>query len=518
MLRINLVFIFIALFPAAIIAQLTHLQIFEFERYESFVQGRNLSPGDAETERGEIFLKNGEPLAINKKFLLVSASPAKIAAPKETAKTLSEILKLPEEYILAKLEKDTIYSPIKSRLTDKEVEDLESKEIAGVNLLYEAGRYFPQSSLASQAVGFVDANLNGQYGLEEYYNDVLAEEGRDIKLSIDYDVQYKAEKLLADSVSGLGFEAGLILVMDPGSGEILVLANFPNFDPNQYSDYAQKGDLSIFQNGATQKIFEPGSVFKPLTMAAAIEEGKITSQTTYVDEGSVKIGSSVISNYDKRVYGEQTMTGVLEKSINTGAVFAEKKLGHSSFLKYIEKFGLFEKTGIDLPEIYSQNKEFKKGYEINYSTASFGQGIELTPIQLARAYSALANGGLMVRPYLNKEQKPALTRVISAKTALEITNMLVSVTENGYGKAAKIPGYYVAGKTGTAQVPEAGEYSPNKTVQSFVGYFPAFSPRFLVLVKLDNPQTKTAEYSAIPIFRSLAEYLVNIYKVPPDRE
>ncbi|PIZ87868.1 MAG: hypothetical protein COX92_00040, partial [Candidatus Nealsonbacteria bacterium CG_4_10_14_0_2_um_filter_40_15] len=201
--------------------------------------------------------------------------------------------------------------------------------------------------------------------------------------------------------------------------------------------------------------------------------------------------------------------------------------GDNSFLKYIENFGIFTPTGIDTEEIYSQNQEFKKGYEINFATASFGQGIEMTPIQLIRAYCALVNGGKIIRPYLVEkirdngeitETRPKTedNSVISSKTTSQLTGMLISVVENGYAKTAKIPGYYIAGKTGTAQVPEGGVYSSEKTIQTFMGFAPAFNPQFLILVKLDNPKTKTAEYSAVPIFHDLAKYIIDYYQIPPD--
>jgi cell division protein FtsI/penicillin-binding protein 2 len=224
------------------------------------------------------------------------------------------------------------------------------------------------------------------------------------------------------------------------------------------------------------------------------------------------------------------MNEVLEYSINTGAVFAERQLGHDNFLQYIKKFGIFEPTNIDLAgEVFSENKEFQKGYEINFATASFGQGIEMTPIQLVRAFSAIANNGMRTEPYLvEKEPSTELSLsagepVISSQTSSQLTAMLVSVVENGYSKRAKIPGYHIAGKTGTAQISwsalgvSKSGYS-DKTIQSFVGYAPAFDPKFLILVKLDNPKTKTAEYSAIPIFRDLAKYIIDYYQIPPDYE
>ena len=223
------------------------------------------------------------------------------------------------------------------------------------------------------------------------------------------------------------------------------------------------------------------------------------------------------------------MNQVLEKSINTGAVFAGEQLGHQDFLDYVKKFGFFEKTGVDLQgEVFSENLEFKKGYEINFANASFGQGIEMTPIQLVRAFAAIANGGKLVAPHIIERTEPSIPfsfkegrQVISQSTSAELTAMLTSVVENGFAKKAGIEGYYVAGKTGTAQVswpalgiPRKG-YS-EKTIQTFIGFAPAFNPKFLIMVKLDDPGTKTAEYSAIPIFQELAQYIINYWEIPPD--
>jgi len=263
-------------------------------------------------------------------------------------------------------------------------------------------------------------------------------------------------------------------------------------------------------------------------MASALNEGKITPSTTYTDPGAIKISGFTIFNYGQRVYpGKITMTEVLEKSINTGAVFAERQISHQTFLDYIEKFGFFEPTGIDLQgEVFSTNSNLKKGYEVNFATASFGQGIEMTPIQLFGAFSAISNGGKLVKPYMLENPDPNLDeikgrQIISQKTAAQLTAMLVSVVENGFGKSAKIPGYYIAGKTGTAQIAfsalgiDKSGYS-EKTIQTFAGFAPAFNPRFLILVKLDNPKTRTAEYSAVPIFRELAKYIIDYYQIPPD--
>ena len=533
--RINLIFFLFLVFGAAIISRLIFLQILKGDFYKALSQGLHSSFQKTQIERGEIFLKGGEPLAINIDLPFVFASPRGIEKSEETAEALSQILNLDKNSVLEKLKKDNFYSLLKRKLTQKEVDDLKKSKFEGVYLEEEKVRYYPQETLASQAIGFLGAEGIGQYGLEEFFNDILenakdaeAKKGQDLILTIDYNIQFKAEKLLQEAKENLEIESGQIIVIEPISGKILTLAHFPNFNPNQYEKYAKEENLEIFKNSVTQKLFEPGSVFKPMTMAGALNEGKITPETTYHDPGEIKIGGYKIDNYAKRTYpGELTMTNVLEKSINTGAVFAETQLGEALFLNYIEKFGFFEKTGIDLPEVYSENEEFKKGYEINFATASFGQGIEMTPIQLARAYCAIANGGKLIKPYLvekilengtllNEIEPEISSPIISSKTSRQLTAMLVSVVENGFAKSAKIPGYYIAGKTGTAQVAEGGVYSPDKSIQTFVGFAPAFDPKFLILIKLDNPETKTAEYSAVPIFHALSEYIIHYWQIPPD--
>jgi cell division protein FtsI/penicillin-binding protein 2 len=538
--RVNLIFTFFFIFSLAISGRLFFLQILNRDFYKALSQGLHTPFNETEVERGEIFFRGGEPLAINIDLPFVFASPKKINNFEETAEALSQILSLDKNSVLEQLkkDKDKSYSLLKRKLTQQEVDDLKKLNLGGVYLDEEMVRYYPQENLASQVIGFLGAQGIGQYGLEESFNDILenaknaeAKKGPDLTLTIDYNIQFEAEKSLQGAKENLEIESGQIIVIEPNKGEIIALANFPNFNPNQYEKYAQEENLEIFKNSVTQKLFEPGSVFKPITMAAALEEEKITPQTTYVDEGQVKVDGWSILNYGQRVYGEQTMTNVLEKSINTGAVFAQKQLGENLFLNYFEKFGFFEPTGIDIRETYPdfENSELRKSREINFATASFGQGIEMTPIQLARAYCAIANGGKLIKPYLvekilengteiNEIQPEVSSSIISSKTSRQLTAMLVSVVENGFAKSAKIPGYYIAGKTGTAQVAEGGVYSPDKSIQTFIGFAPAFDPKFLILIKLDNPKTKTAEYSAVPIFRDLAEYIIHYYQIPQDYE
>ena len=545
--RANLVLLLLFVFGAIIVERLFFLQIVNEGFYKALARGQQSMTTLAKGERGTVYLqdKSGNlyTLASNQRIPFAFVSPAEVVDQQKTAAKITEVLQLEQDTVLLKLQNsDSLFEPLKKHISETEVQQIRDLDLAGVYIGQEQTRSYPQATLAAHVTGFTNHDGKGQYGIEEYYNSLLngtegikrsvknpasyflhafSQDGQDIVLTIDYNIQSMAEILLERAKKNHDIEEGTIIVIDPMTGSILALANYPSFDPNAYSKVQ---DFSLFQNSAVQKIFEPGSVFKPLTMASGIDAGKITPSTTYEDRGVVRIGGYKVLNYDERVWGTRTMTEVLEYSINTGAVFAEAATGHRIFLDYLSRFGLFEPTDIDLAgEVYSTNKELKKGYEINYATASFGQGIEITPMQLVRAYSALANGGRLPTPHVVDQDMPLSEPIISEKTASQVTVMLVSVTENGFGKSARIPGYYVAGKTGTAQIAYSalGEkragYS-DKTVQSFIGYAPAFDPRFLILIKLNNPATKTAEYSAIPIFRDLAKYIIDYYQIPPDFE
>ncbi len=547
-------FLLLALFillTAAILSRLVFLQIKKHDFYKALCEGEQKIMESVQGERGEIFFANGEPLALNKTIKYVFISPREIKEKEETARELSRLLGLSYEETLQKTKEDNYFEVVKEEISEEEELSLEENPLSGVYIEKKLKRDYPQKEITAYVTGFVGGENRGQYGLEGFYDQELMGKkvitqkekgpfgfldmtpvqpsGNDIYTTLDPFVQFKAYEILEESREQLGFKNGQIIVLDPRTGAILALAQYPSFDPNKYS---KTEDLGIFQNNLVQKTYEPGSVFKPITMAAAIEKEEITPETTYTDTGIVKIGGYTIENYDERVWGERTMTEVLERSINTGAVFAEKKLGHSNFLNYLEKFGFFNKTGIDLQgEVYSKNKELKKGYEINFATASFGQGINVTPAQLAQAFTAFTNEGKMITPHLLKStsageelenQFKKEKEVISKETADKLTNMLVSSVENGYAESAGIEGYHLAGKTGTAQI-SWGALGINKkgyseeTYQTFIGFGPAYDPRFLVIIKLDSPQTKTASASTTPLFKKLAKYLINLWEIPPSK-
>ena len=557
--RANSILALMIILGFTIIGRLFYLQIMQHDIYRALAKGQQKFFTETQGERGEILCQDKKgnlyPLAINENWTLVYATPQKITEKEKTAQELAQIIDLEESLLLEKLNENSLYALLKNKLSETEIEELKQIKLNGIYLREEKGRRYPLGSFAANLIGFVGGEKSGQYGIEEYWDETLqgkqgfvageksskgfsiffdkknntAKEGADLILSIDYNIQYQAEKLLAEAYEELNIKDGQIIIMEPTTGKILALAHFPSFDPNQYSTE----ELGAFQNSAIQKIYEPGSVFKPITMAAAMNEGKITPETTYNDTGTVRIGGYTIHNYNDRSWGECSMTEVLERSINTGAVFAEEQISHDTFLDYIEKFKFFEPTGIDLAgEVFSSNQNLKKGYEINFATASFGQGIEVTPIQIVQAFSIIANKGKIIKPHLveiiaengeKTEVSPEIksTLVISSETATKLTAMLVSVIENGFSKKARIPGYHIAGKTGTSQIAfsalgiDKTGYS-EETIQTFVGFAPAYNPQFVMLVKLNNPETRTAEYSALPIWHDLAKYIIDYYHIPPD--
>lgn len=538
-----------------IIFRLIQFQLINHDFWKALAQGQQRFFLESEADRGEIFItdksRERHPLAINRKWEYVYISPRKINAgddnPQEVIKFLAETLNIDIGVISRKVNRSySSFELIKTRLSPEESLSIKNIDFSGIFVREGIVRYFPRNNLASHIVGFLGGAGSGQYGIEGYHNNILKgdralqervktfggyfinrifgsfEEGEDIFLTIDYNIQFKAESLLRSAQERLDIDGGTILVGDPSTGRIIALANYPDFNPNKFF---LEEDFSIFKNDAIQLVYEPGSTFKAITMAIALEEEKITPDTMFNDTGSVRIGGNTIRNFAQRVWGMVDMTTVLGKSINTASVFIAELIGEDLFTEYLDKFGFLNSTGIGLQgEVYSRNLNFKRGYDINLANASFGQGIEVTSMQLFRAFSALANGGRLVNPYIvDRGQDVQMgDRVISERTSLGITTMMVENINYGFSRTARVSGYYVAGKTGTAQVawsalgiPKRG-YS-DKTIQSFIGYAPAFNPEFLILVKLDDPKTRTAEYSAAPIFSDLATFIINYYQIPPER-
>lgn len=547
--------IFFISFGALLCAKLFYLQIMKGEYYGALALGQQIPSEETNSQRGTIFFNDGKTIlaqTITKPIAYIS--PAKIPNEKkeESEGTLAEILQKDQKEISKKMEAGETF---RVDLTSEQFQNLKKKNLSGVYLDEIFFRVYPNRKFAGRLTGFVNGEGEGQYGIEAFYNDILKGESflkgknstfsiissvfkreeedfqataKNLQLTIDYNIQYYAQKLLEEAFEEWQMDSGQIIVQEPSSGKILAMAFWPEYDPNQYG---QEKDIAVFSNPAIQGLFEPGSVFKPMVMAAGLEEKSVYPETKFIDKGTADAGGPLIYNFAKKAWGEQTMVGVLENSINTGMVFVEQKLGKNLFLKYLQKFGFFEKTGVDIAgEVYSSNEGLKNGYPRDFAVASFGQGIQTTSLQVLRAINAIANEGKMTKPYVVenfispkgevKEQKQdSQKQIISKDTAIALSAMMVSVVENGGGRRAKVPGYLVAGKTGTAQIPNPrGGYYEDRTIQSFVGFAPANSPKFSILVRLDNPkQSDAASSCAAPIFGKLAKYIIDSYQIPPSQ-
>jgi len=484
------------------------------------------------------------PAAFNKEYWSIFAVPAEFDDIPETIGRISELLQLDPDALALQLNKPSDqYELLIAKASDEQVDLVQNVQFKGLYATTRRARYYPFDSLASQVIGFVSQGdeqdlPTGQYGIEQEYDEVLAGvagsidkreqfvpgiPGKLINLTIDRDIQSRAEEVLAALVKEHNAIGGDVIVQESATGKILAIANVPGFDPNEYG----KSPLKNFVNEAVQGLYEPGSVFKVVTMAIGIDTGAITPETTFYDTGSFTADGKTIKNWDLKAHGTITMTNVIEQSVNTGTVFAEKKIGHKTFYDYLVKFGIKELTGIDLPgetagrltplELYPR--------DINFATASYGQGVSMTPIRLITAISAIANGGVLHQPYVIQGGQSSQTRrVISESSARQVTDMMVSAVDKA--SVAAISHYRIAGKTGTAFVPDFtnGGYT-HKVINTYVGFAPACgklsqpncNARFTVLIKLNEPENAPlAGTTVVPAFKEIAQFLLNYYNVPPE--
>lgn len=489
------------------------------------------------------------------------ASTGQAPRPEEAPLPPEEQVRLLREQLFLKLNQKT--DPYEPFLRFYEVLDddlkafLEAKKVPGIVLEEKETRFYPEKTLAAHVLGYVgweDEQQQGKYGLEAFFEKKLAgdlgflsaehdtsgafigvagrefraaEDGADIILSIDRVVQTFIEEEVKNGVQRYGAERGSVIVMNPKTGAVLGMATYPTYDPNFYYTIT---DPRVQLNPVVSDLFEPGSIIKPLVMAAAIEEGKIEPDTTFVDSGPVRVAEYTINTFDGKHYGTQTMTQVLEQSNNVGMVWVGQQLGAETLYDYFRRFGFGERTGIELDGETQNTLTPPTDWNITtIATTSFGQGIAITPLQALNALNALANDGRLMQPFLvdrirrsdgvEEPTKPTeVRRIVSETTADKVSAMLVSVIENGVGQLARVPGYYMAGKTGTAQVPdEKGKYSPDRKIISFVGYGPVNDPQFSIMIKLDNPAGLSfASGTAAPMFRNIAGKLLNYYQIPPN--
>ena len=515
------------------------VQVGKGDLYSQQASASNSIGGYLIPTRGSIYFtdKNGEkiPAAINNEYPEAFAVPDEVEDPIAAATFLDPLIEEKDyEQLLNSLSKeDDPYEPLIDRPTDEQIKKIEESNIPGIYIRYALDRFYPLGDRGAHVVGFAsnnDIEWLGQYGIESYYNQRLAgiagqadgdkvtrpKHGQDIELTIDANIQTHAEEVLSDLITQYEGEAGTVIVAEPDTGKILAMASFPNFDPNEYSKF----DIGSFLNPAVQSVYEPGSIFKVITMASAMDAGAVTPETTYYDSGELTLNGHTIHNWDLKANGTITMTQVIEGSINTGAAFAERQLGHENFHEYLTRFGFKDQTQIDLPgEVTGSLLPLEVDVrDINFATASFGQGISTTPIRLIMAISAIANGGNLMRPYINADNHPQkVGRVISRDASKKTVDMMVSAVDKA--RLAKVEGYNVAGKTGTAQVPNpnGGGYL-DEVINTYVGFAPAYDPEFIILVRLDKPYgSPLAGLTVVPAFRDMAQFVINYYQIPPDR-
>ncbi len=534
----------------------------EADRYKGWVE--NIYPA-----RGEIYDRNGNLLAGNHSVYEVGVTLDNIENTQSVASILSSVLDL--DYVdtlnaINNVDDEQIYLSLMDYASAEEVAELQRIQgdieddsasdeaydsLAGVNFREHLARSYPENTIASNVIGFVNRSGRGYFGVEEKYNDLLAgvpvqvwipadpnrveeipqvPDGTTLILTLDRELQARTEEILDQSLYNYGAKAGTIAIMDPRNGEILAMASTPRLDLSNYSAYDQIFDNVSEYNRAINMPYEPGSVMKILTMAAALDSGVVTPQTSYTDTGAYSVSGATIRNWDRKSWGNQDMTGCLQHSLNICLAWIAVEMGPDSFYDYMSEFGLGHPTGVDLSgEAGGRLKVPGDGdwYPIDLATNSFGQGVTATPIQMMMAASAIANDGEMVTPHIlygmlrdgQQYDFPPQTAgtPISKETANTLNEMLANSIV-GEDDGATISGYRLAGKTGTAQIPtEFGWYSSDETNASFIGWGPVDDPQFMIYVWLERPTTSIwASQTAAPVFAEIAEETVRILDIPPD--
>lgn len=533
--------------------------------YWQIVRGGTLSEAAAQqyyftltlpAERGEIRASDDNPIVANQTAYLVYAKPKEITDVSQFSQKVSEFINLTPEAIKERVSQPNLVWSLLKHKVDAEVRDkLLGAELPGLGFEPEGKRYYPEASMAAHLLGFVGSEASGDdkgyFGLEGFYDRALrgksgsliqekdarglpiliagdrrtpAENGQILELYLDRTVQFIIEEKLKEGIEKYGAKSGTVAVMDPKTGGILGMVAWPAYDPRNFNDF----DPAIYPNPIVAETYEPGSTFKVMVMATALSEKTVTPTTKYNEEGPIKVDDYLIRTWNDQYHGEITATEILEKSSNPGMVFVQKSLGRDKFISYLKKFGFGEKTGIDLEEETSPSlRPDSEWKDIDMATASFGQGIAVTPIQMLRAVGALANDGNLMEPHVVRKLIDTTGKIIEVKpkkyslvirpaAAKTITEMMISAVDKGEAKWAKPAGYRIAGKTGTAQIPVAGHYDDKKTIASFVGFAPADQPKFVMLVTLREPTTSPwGSETAAPLFFAITKELFNYYGISP---
>lgn len=556
MVRLWSAFFAIVVLYSLVIARLFYWQVIAGSDLRAQASSQYYLELPLASQRGHIVANDGKPFVMNEPAFLVFAQPREITNMNTFVDRVSAVLELDPSGLFTRLsEPDRAWVPLGHKVTNDKTALLKALNLEGLGFEKEPKRYYPEASAAAHLLGFVGSDEfgrdRGYFGLEGYYDRELGgkdgklqlekdvrgapilinqplriepENGRTLELWLDRTVQRFVQVRLASGMQTYGAKEGSVIVMDPKTGGILAMASFPSYDPANYAQF----ERGVYKNPAVAASYEPGSTFKALVMAAGLNEKKLTPTTTMDENGPVTIGEYTIRTWNNEYHGKITMSQVLQYSSNIGMVYVGRQLGKDALLEYMKAFGFGTPTNVDLQDEFSPNIRPPEAWsEIDLATTSFGQGIAVTPLQMVRAVGALANGGALMEPHVvaaiidgsgkRSEVRPKKIRdVISKAAANVITEMLINAVDNGEAKWAKPPGYRIAGKTGTAQIPVAGHYDSEKTIASFVGYAPADDPKFVMLVTLREPTSSPwGSETAAPLFFTIARDLFSYWGIPP---
>lgn len=533
------------------------LQVLQNERLSARAKNQHIKVYEIPPVRGTLYDRNKKPLATSIPATSIYLNPKKVEDPRNLARVLSKSLGLSRKKLLDLAESEKSFVWIRRGENRATVEKIKSMNLEGVGFVEEPKRIYPNGSLLGQALGFTNVDLKGIEGLEYGFDNTLAGKsattrirrdgkgnrildallkenehstrGNDVVLTVDSNIQHITETELEKGIRKMGGERGAAIMMNPQTGEVLAMASYPTFDPNRFRKFSQKNrkNLPVWLS------FEPGSTLKVFLAATLLEEKMADENTEYdCENGRKQIGSNTVR--DIHEYGILTISETIKYSSNICALKMGKTLGKKKLHDSLRNFGFGKKNGVDLPgEASGKIQNLRKWGDIELATISFGQGISVTAIQLATAFSSIANGGYLMKPYIVKkvvspkgeiltEKEPdVLKKVISYDTALKVTEMLEQVVKDGTGANAAIPGYRIAGKTGTAQVPnpKTRTYYKNRYISSFVGFAPADDPSLVLVVVVDNAKKHTyGGVVAAPIFKSITEKILFYMRIPPREE
>ena len=552
--RLRTIFALFAVLSIVLSARVVYWQTVARGDLLERARGQVLSDEVVPAQRGTIRDRNGAILAATVELRSLYAIPGRIKDKPTVARSLGVLLGRDAGPILERLTSGAEWTFIQRRLPETAADGIAALRLDGLGFIKEPKRLYPNDDLAAHALGFVSDDGSGQGGVEGWYDEVLRgvngtlvverdpadrsialglreavapRHGADLTLTIDLAIQTSAERELRATIERERAASGAIVVLDPRDGAVRAMASYPTFHPAAVAI----ADPAAMRDRVVAQPYEPGSVMKAVTMAAGLDTGVVTPSTWYEDRGYADIGGRRLLNALGRAWGPTTMTQVLERSANAGAVFVASKLGAQRLNDAIHAFGFGERTRVDVAgEASGVVRPLAEWYPVDVGTASFGQGLTATPLQLACAYAAVANGGVLYRPYVvaawrdadgeHRTAPAAVRRVASERTAATLSEMLVSAVDNGLAQGARLPGFSVAGKTGTAQIPSPdGRYVDDEYISTFAGFFPAVDPTFVVVIVLERPTSKLLGTSAaMTTFRAVAQDTLRYARIQPDRK